>query len=134
MVKPETGQANFEEKVMRFASPLSSFSSAYSDEQRLTGAGHYSFKEVDWIARNELVVHLSDIVLRRTTLAIEGRLKLEGLREIAGLAGAALGWNAERIASEIEDVVIQLEKFHGQTLANRMPAAGPEQAQHPASA
>ncbi|SCW47949.1 glycerol-3-phosphate dehydrogenase [Rhizobium mongolense subsp. loessense] len=116
------------------AAAVLSFSSAYSDEQRLTGAGHYSFKEVDWIARNELVVHLSDIVLRRTTLAIEGRLKLEGLREIAGLAGAALGWNAERIASEIEDVVIQLEKFHGQTLANRMPAAGPEQAQHPASA
>ncbi len=30
IVKPETGQANFDEKVMRFAWPLSSRSSAYS--------------------------------------------------------------------------------------------------------
>lgn len=28
--------------------------------------------------------------MRRTTLAIEGRLTLEGLQEIAGVAGAAL--------------------------------------------
>jgi glycerol-3-phosphate dehydrogenase len=115
------------------AAALLAFASAYSDEQRLTGAPHHSFKEIDWIARNELVVRLSDIVLRRTTLAIEGKLTLEGLSQIAGIAGAALGWRAERTASEIEDVVVQLEKFHGQKLKG-MPAVGSEKAQHPASA
>jgi glycerol-3-phosphate dehydrogenase len=115
------------------AAALLAFASAYSDEQRLTGAPHHSFKEIDWIARNELVVRLSDIVLRRTTLAIEGKLTLEGLSQIAGIAGAALGWRAERTASEIEDVVVQLEKFHGQRLKG-VPAVGSEKAQHPASA
>jgi glycerol-3-phosphate dehydrogenase len=115
------------------AAALLAFASAYSDEQRLTGAPHHSFKEIDWIVRNELVVRLSDIVLRRTTLAIEGKLTLEGLSQIAGIAGAALGWRAERTASEIEDVVVQLEKFHGQKLKG-MPAVGSEKAQHPASA
>ncbi|WP_454855427.1 glycerol-3-phosphate dehydrogenase/oxidase [Rhizobium binxianense] len=115
------------------AAALLAFSSAYSDEQRLTGAPHHSFKEIDWIARNELVVHLSDIVLRRTTLAIEGKLTIEGLNQIAGVAGAALGWSAERTAGEIEDVVSQLEKFHGQRLRGT-PAVGTEKAQRPASA
>jgi glycerol-3-phosphate dehydrogenase len=116
------------------AAALLAFASAYTDEQCLTGAPAYSLKEIDWIARNELVVHLADIVLRRTTLAIEGKLTLEGLREIAGVAGAALGWSPERNAGEIEDVVTQLEKFHGQMLTSRTPAAGPEKAPRPASA
>ncbi|ANP89003.1 glycerol-3-phosphate dehydrogenase/oxidase [Rhizobium leguminosarum] len=111
---------------------LLSFPSSYSDEQRLTGAARYSLREIDWIARNELVVHLSDIVMRRTTLAIEGRLTLEGLREIAGVAEAALGWNGERTASEIQEVVSQLSRFHGQTLTGKPAAAEPEKAARPA--
>ncbi|WJH42187.1 hypothetical protein N7E02_14275 [Aliirhizobium terrae] len=101
------------------AAALLSASSAYGDERRLSGAPDYSFHEIDWITRNEMVVHLSDIVLRRTTIAIEGRLTLEGLREIANIAGTALAWDAERTASEIDDVVTQLDRFHGQTLTGR---------------
>ncbi|MCH4547785.1 glycerol-3-phosphate dehydrogenase/oxidase [Rhizobium changzhiense] len=114
------------------AASLLSSASSYSDEQRLTGAARYSLREIDWIARNELVVHLSDIVMRRTTLAIEGRLTLEGLREIAGVAEAALGWSAERTASEIQEVVSQLSRFHGQTLTGKPAAAEPEKTPRPA--
>lgn len=111
---------------------LLSSPSSYSDEQRLTGAACYSLREIDWIARNELVIHLSDIVMRRTTLAIEGRLTLEGLQEIAGVAEAALGWDGARTASEIQEVVSQLSRFHGQTLTGKV-AAEPEKAPRPAS-
>lgn len=90
--------------------------SAYSDSQRITGAPRHSALEIDWIARQELVVHLSDIVFRRTTLAIEGLLTMHGLHEIAEIAAAALQWNAQRLAKETDDVVMALSKFHGQTL------------------
>lgn len=70
--------------------------------------------------------------MRRTTLAIEGRLTLEGLREIAGVAEAALGWDGERTASEIQDVVSQLSRFHGQALTGKPAAAEPEKAPRPA--
>lgn len=106
------------------AALLATFSS-HSDEQRLSGAPNYSLREIEWIVRNEMVVHLADVVLRRTTLAIEGRLTLEGLEEIADIAGAALAWDAERMAAEIDDVVTQLERFHSQTLTNKGLRAEP---------
>ncbi|NLS03381.1 glycerol-3-phosphate dehydrogenase/oxidase [Rhizobium sp. P32RR-XVIII] len=98
------------------ASAILEHASAYTDAARLSGAAHYSFLEIDWIARQEIVVHLSDIVLRRTTLAIEGVLTMEGLREIGRIAAAALGWTDERLAAEIDDVVTSLKTFHGQSL------------------
>lgn len=87
-----------------------------SDAQRLSGAARYSLLEFDWIARQEAVVHLSDIVLRRTTIAIEAALTMEGLLQIAAVAAAALGWDEARTRSEIDDVVTTLRDFHGQTL------------------
>jgi glycerol-3-phosphate dehydrogenase len=105
------------------AAILLSASSAYSDDQRLSGAPGHSFREIDWIVRNEMVVHLSDVVLRRMTLAIEGRLTLEGLSEIAGIAGTALAWDAERVAAEIDDVVTQLDRFHSQRLTTTQSKA-----------
>ena len=107
------------------AATLLSASSTISEERRLADAPDYSFREIDWIVRNEMVVHLADVVLRRTTLAIEGRLTLEGLREIAGIAGAALSWDAERIAVEIDDVVTQLDRFHSQRLTDQGLRAEP---------
>jgi len=56
----------------------------------------------------ELVVHLSDIVLRRSTRAIEGTLRMEGLGEVGGIAAAGLGWTEQRLAAEI-DVVTSLK-------------------------
>jgi len=90
--------------------------SDYGDSQRISGAQRHSALEIDWIARQEMVVHLSDIVFRRTTMAIEGLLTIQGLREIGAIAAAALQWDAQRLAKEIDDVVASLSKFHGQTL------------------
>lgn len=90
--------------------------SACRDSERLAGAPHYSRLEIDWIARFELVAHLSDIILRRTTIAIEGALTMEGLREIAAIAAIALDWDQVRTEREIDDVVTTLSRFHGQNL------------------
>jgi len=72
----------------------------------------YSRGEIDWIARNEMVEHLADIVMRRTTLAIEGRLTAEGLGEIAAIAAAALGWDEGRRADELAQVTRHLTAFN----------------------
>ncbi|MGV1760711.1 glycerol-3-phosphate dehydrogenase/oxidase [Rhizobium sp. A22-96] len=90
--------------------------SDYADSARISGAPRHSAMEIDWIARQELVVHLSDIVFRRTTLAIEGLLTMQGLHEIGAIAAKALQWDGQRLVKEIDDVVTSLSKFHGQTL------------------
>jgi glycerol-3-phosphate dehydrogenase len=72
----------------------------------------YGRAEIDWIARNEMVGHLADIVMRRTTLAIEGRLTAAGIEEIAGVAAAALGWSDERRGEEIAAVTAHLARFN----------------------
>jgi glycerol-3-phosphate dehydrogenase len=86
------------------------------DSERLSNAEHYSLLEIDWIARKEFVVHLSDIVLRRTTIAIEGALTMAGLKDMAKVAAAALDWDVARAEAEIDDVRTTLRDFHGQDL------------------
>ncbi|AOF89440.1 glycerol-3-phosphate dehydrogenase/oxidase [Sinorhizobium sp. RAC02] len=72
----------------------------------------YSKAEIDWIARSEMVEHLADIVMRRTTLAIEGRLSVAGLDEIATVAASALGWDERRRAEELATVTEHLTAFN----------------------
>jgi glycerol-3-phosphate dehydrogenase len=92
--------------------------SSHRDNERLSGAPHYSLLEIEWIARREFVVHLSDIVLRRTTIAIEAALTMQGLREIATATAEVLEWDKTRTEAEIHDVLTTLSHFHGQTLAD----------------
>ena len=87
--------------------------SEWADAHRLPDADDHSLAEIDWIARNELAVHLSDIVMRRTTLAISGKLTMRDLEAIAGVAAKALGWDAARVASELTTTSSMLLKDHG---------------------
>jgi glycerol-3-phosphate dehydrogenase len=58
--------------------------------------------EVVYLAQNEMVCHLSDIVLRRAGVGLTGCPQDDVLIRIAELAGAALGWTPERMAQEIQ--------------------------------
>lgn len=75
--------------------------------------------EIAWISRNEFVVHLADIVLRRTTLAIDGALSQANLRAIADIAAGELGWNDERKAQEIASVTDELSRRHNLILSDQ---------------
>lgn len=77
------------------------FDSAWQDAARLPDTTSYSLAEIDWIARSEGVVHLADLVMRRTTLAITGQLGTEDLQQIGNVVGAALGWTLEKTEQEI---------------------------------
>ena len=79
-------------------------------------AGAMSEAEIDWIARHERIGHLEDILLRRTVLAITGQLSLPLCQRIAEIAGAALGWDAARVAQEVARSRAVLAARHGVTL------------------
>lgn len=73
----------------------------------------FSAAEIDWIARNEQVVHLEDVILRRTPLAITGALTRPLLNRIGRIVGAALNWNDEGTEAEIARTLCVLESRHG---------------------
>lgn len=69
--------------------------------------------ELDWIARFEAVVHLEDVVLRRTPLALFGHLDHGRLARVATIVGDAQGWTTERRAHEIDACARVLRERHG---------------------
>lgn len=74
------------------------------------------------IVRDEAVVHLDDLLLRRTPIGLYERLTPERLDRIAHLAGAVLGWDAGTTAAEEERARRLLSERHGvQFLALERP-------------
>ena len=71
------------------------------DDRPLTTAPEYSTDELRHLARTEQVVHLDDILQRRTSIAFVGRATPEVAAEIAATVAPVLGWDAERQATEV---------------------------------
>jgi len=88
-----------------------------ADDTPLASLPDYSAAELAHLARTELVVHLADVVIRRTPIAFAGRASDDALREIAAAIGPALGWNSARIMQEVEQLRDELDAVHqpGQT-------------------
>ncbi|WP_374302134.1 glycerol-3-phosphate dehydrogenase/oxidase [Paracoccus sp. (in: a-proteobacteria)] len=63
----------------------------------------YSLAELDWLTRNERVRHLTDLVMRRTALAITGHLSRRDLDSIAQVCARALDWDDARTAREVQE-------------------------------
>uniref|UniRef100_UPI00234FD6C4 glycerol-3-phosphate dehydrogenase C-terminal domain-containing protein n=1 Tax=Paracoccus shandongensis TaxID=2816048 RepID=UPI00234FD6C4 len=72
----------------------------------------YSLAELDWLVRHEAVRHLTDLVMRRTALAITGTLTARDLGTIASVCARALGWDEARTAQEVQDARTLLETRH----------------------
>ena len=82
-------------------------------DQPLRSLPDYSRREVQFLASQECIVHLDDLVLRRTIMALLGQLSLELLEELAVLLAAELDWQPERTQQEIACTVGLLSKVHG---------------------
>ena len=67
----------------------------------LTLVPGYFAEELAYITREERVVHLDDVVLRRTSLAFAGGLTRDSLAQVADVVGQVLGWNAEERIAEV---------------------------------
>ncbi|MDD2702168.1 MAG: glycerol-3-phosphate dehydrogenase C-terminal domain-containing protein, partial [Sideroxydans sp.] len=53
-------------------------------------------------AREEMVVHLPDLLRRRMPLLILAKLDAETVRHLAELVAPVLGWDVQRISDEVE--------------------------------
>jgi glycerol-3-phosphate dehydrogenase len=61
----------------------------------------YTEGEIRMIAQNEQVLHLSDLVRRRSVITLLGRANEAALAELAAIVGDVLGWDAERRNQEV---------------------------------
>ena len=86
---------------------------AADDDQPLTPDLEITAAEIGWLVRNEAVVRLSDIILRRTPLAITGRIDRALMEAVAGIVAAVLGWSAEETRRQCEALTAELEDYHG---------------------
>lgn len=86
-----------------------------ADDAPLAHAPSYSRAEIRHLLQGEQVVHLADLVYRRTSLAFVGALSLPLLDELAELAGDALGWSPARRADELRTLRDDLATLHGVT-------------------
>jgi glycerol-3-phosphate dehydrogenase len=83
------------------------------DDAPLRSDATFSTGEIRYIAATESVVHLIDVVLRRTNHAFTGEISLPLLVELSGLAGGVLGWSDKRMESEVQATVDELDARHG---------------------
>lgn len=81
--------------------------------------GAVSTRELEWMVRNELVVRLEDVVLRRTSLAFTGDVTEEVLEELADSLAPLMGWDRRRVEIEIDLARTLLNERHGLTLSAR---------------
>lgn len=79
----------------------------------LGGNCPYTRGEIDFLTRNEFVVHLSDVVLRRTGLAITGVLNAENLTSVVETMRPVMGWSADAAAREKDILLAELQTYHG---------------------
>jgi glycerol-3-phosphate dehydrogenase len=79
-------------------------------DQPLESLPNYSTGEITFICKNENTRHLADLLLRRTSIAMEGQLNSDVIAETAKIAAATLGWDKARTESEIAYAEVEMAK------------------------
>ncbi|AWB95960.1 FAD-dependent oxidoreductase [Agromyces badenianii] len=111
----EVGRARAEELLERYGTRAEAFIASIEGarDEPLEHHVGYSRREIAWLVGGERVVHLADVVLRRTSIAFTGAITAPLLDELAEIAGAELGWDAERRATEVAATRELLAARHG---------------------
>ncbi len=97
---------------------------AAGEDRPLQNLPGYSQREIAYMAMNEKVIHLDDLIMRRTLIGFLGRLTWELLNELADIVAPVLGWSAQDKQADIDRTRQLMEKRHGVVL---------KQSEHPAS-
>ncbi|MGR7921456.1 glycerol-3-phosphate dehydrogenase/oxidase [Zobellella sp. An-6] len=94
------------------AAAIAQQESTTNRKEKLESGTAYSPAELDWIARHEQVVHLDDLLIRRTALAVRGDLDIAGIEEISAIVAAALGWPESVRLDEVKKSIELLRTKH----------------------
>lgn len=108
---PERAWTLFE-RYGTYAEQVAAFMAA-GDDAPLTHHAAYSRREIAFLATQERVLRLDDLILRRTLIAWLGGFTMPLLDEIAGVVGEALGWSEARQAEEVTRAAHILQDEHG---------------------
>jgi glycerol-3-phosphate dehydrogenase len=86
---------------------------AAGDDAPLMYKPDYSRREIEFIVQHEKVVHLDDVLLRRSLIAMLGYTTGDLLVETASIVGAVLGWTEAETRDEIRRVTELLQRENG---------------------
>jgi glycerol-3-phosphate dehydrogenase len=78
------------------------------DDVALTTVPSYSTAELSHLARTEGVVHLADVLMRRTSLAFIGAVTAESAAEVAAAIAPVMGWDAARCVAETDSALVEV--------------------------
>jgi glycerol-3-phosphate dehydrogenase len=90
---------------------IATFMSGGTD-QILRTLPDYSRREIIFLVQHEKVCHLDDFILRRSMLAMLGRLTTDTIHELAGVLSNALGWGDEQMSAEVARTLSILADRH----------------------
>jgi glycerol-3-phosphate dehydrogenase len=108
---PQERLATLSERYGTGADKVAAYLLAGEDAPLACHAG-YSRREIEYIALNERVVHLEDLIMRRTLMGLLGEVNRPLLEELAAVVASVLQWPAEKTAAEIERTVQLFQKVH----------------------
>jgi glycerol-3-phosphate dehydrogenase len=117
-------QKSVELPIERLQDLFDRYGTYAADVAKYCSAGHdtplatlpaYSKRELEFLAQNEKVERLSDMLLRRTLISTLGYTQTtpDSLNEVGQVVGQALGWSEDRITSEIQQTKNLLVEKHG---------------------
>ncbi|WP_053388187.1 glycerol-3-phosphate dehydrogenase/oxidase [Leucobacter japonicus] len=108
-----TDRARTEQLLERYGTRADEIlAAAPEDSTDLPHLPGYTAAELAHLAATEDVVHLDDLLLRRTSIAFVGGLTLERVRAAAEAIAEALNWDAARVDDEIARTVQLLRTAH----------------------
>ncbi|MCU0481566.1 MAG: hypothetical protein MUE54_10195 [Anaerolineae bacterium] len=73
----------------------------------------YTHREIVFLATYEKIVHLDDLLMRRSLLAMLGKIDGAGLVELAHILAGVLGWDEKRAQQEVNQSRQRLITQHG---------------------
>ncbi|NOZ72493.1 MAG: glycerol-3-phosphate dehydrogenase/oxidase [Chloroflexi bacterium] len=86
---------------------------AEGEDEPLQTRPDYSQREITYLAQHEMIMHLDDLLLRRSLLAMLGELTYDLVVELAQVLGKALEWTEEHVQSELERTIALMADHHG---------------------
>ncbi len=98
------------------ASEFALFAAGQASDNPLQSLPDYTQAEIIFILRNEKVIHLDDFLLRRSLIAMEGKITNELIRELSKIIQAELSWDETGRLDEINRLFDLLQKKHNFTV------------------
>ncbi len=95
-----------------YANEIAAFCAAGQDTM-LRSQPDYSQREITFLAEHEKIIHLEDLLLRRSLLAMLGLVTGDVLQEVSIILAGVLGWSEARRQEEISRAATILQTRHG---------------------